>query len=338
MLLSNEWNDFYSGSPSQSYETCTSRVSPSSGSVYIRNSLFESLTPSSKGGAIFCNSISLLSLFEETSFVSCKPSAQGGALYLSITGESIISKICGYDCIAVNNDYQFYNIIINQDATKRNFLLDSSICHSIQASSNSRTLQQYYGNINVNADNISQNECYEFSALVSLFNAQSDGFGFMIKLSSLTNNTSRNYICLGMYQEESAPRLIDSCNVLNNKEENYGLINTCYGKLFLNNSCILGNTAKYQVSEENGRYGSVISNCTIDFTSSSISSGISIVSSPSTSFINKIACLSTNRCQAYYDSFGKLTVIPDQASHYTINYRKNMQTHNALLFILLLCS
>ena len=110
---------------------------------------------------------------------------------------------------------------------------------------------------------------------------------------------------------DNVQRLIDSCNILLNKDPGpFGLINTYRGKAVIINSCILGNIAKNQVNEELGQFGSMISNCTIDFTSSDVSSGVTIANTPSFTFINKIACLSMQKCEASYDSFGSITVIP----------------------------
>ena len=129
-----------------------------------------------------------------------------------------------------------------------------------------------------------------------------------IEYCSIPNNTAKARMIISLYQA-SVQKLIHSCNVINNerKESSLGLIRT-KGITKCENSCILGNKGSCIVYVESGS-GSSISNCTIDFTSSYLS-GISITSTASYSFINRIECLSTAACEAMYDSFGDLTVFP----------------------------
>ena len=98
---------------------------------------------------------------------------------------------------------------------------------------------------------------------------------------------------------------------MNNKQlrtsSSYGLIYS--GAVFtVENSCILGNEANYQVY---GSLGSTISNCSIDFGSSSIYRA-TITQTPAKSFIIKIACFETVACEAFYDSYKELSFPPDQ--------------------------
>ena len=133
LAFQEEWSSFYSGSPTV-YEVGTSQITPSSGNAHVRNTVFKELSPSSNGGAIYCNSVSLLFLAEETSFLSCTPSGAGGAMYLKITGESILSKVCGFSCKSTANWGQFDYVKVPSEATKRNEVLDSSICRCVQKS------------------------------------------------------------------------------------------------------------------------------------------------------------------------------------------------------------
>ena len=299
-------DDFYTGTPVV-YTSGSSRISPSSGNAHVKNAMFKELSPSSSGGAIYCKDASLVFLAEETSFLNCTPSGWGGAIYLVITGESVLSKICGFGCFSTASHNLFDYIKVSNDASKRNEVLDSSICRCVQASY-SEIMQHNYGNVLFKNDNNSLNECNHYSAIDSDHqSAGNNEFGFMLAYSSIANNTAIEHQCIRA-TSSSLKKQISSCNVLMNKQSSteYGIIRTD-GQVFINNSCILGNVGSkiIYVDSNNG----VVSNCTLDFTSSSVY-GASITDQVRSSFINKIECFSSALCEAFYDSFGNLTVIP----------------------------
>ena len=246
-------------------------------------------------------------LAEATSFIDCTPSGSGGALYLSITGESVLSKICGFGCFSTSSSNLFDYIKVSNDASKRNEVLDSSVCRCVQTNYK-EMIQHNYGKVLFSDDNVSLNECDCYCAIDSDYqNAECNEFGFMLVYSSIANNTASVYQCIRA-SSSSLKKQILSCNVLMNKQSSteYGIIHS-NGQLFINNSCILGNVGSkiIYVDTKNG----VVSNCTLDFTSSSVN-GASITSQASSSFINGIKCLSSALCEAFYDSYGGLTVIP----------------------------
>ena len=246
-------------------------------------------------------------LAEATSFLSCSPSGQGGAIYLSITGESVLSKICGFGCFSTAQDSQFDFIKISSDASKRNELLESSVCRCVQKSYN-EIVRHDYGKVIFSDDNSSLNECDRYFAIENDYqNAANNEFGFTLVHSSITNNTASGDICIRA-GDSSSKNLISSCNVLMNKQDSTssGIILTD-GQTFINNSCILGNVGPKIIYVSSG--SGTVSNCTLDFTSTSVYMA-TIINEVSSSFINRIECLSTASCEAFYDSFGDLTVIP----------------------------
>ena len=76
------WSDFFFGNPTHEHKGSLSRISLSSGGAYVHNALFQNLGGSSSGGAIYCSSVTVNVLIEETSFICCTTSGAGGALYL----------------------------------------------------------------------------------------------------------------------------------------------------------------------------------------------------------------------------------------------------------------
>ena len=300
-----DWSDFYAGSPDQTYISGASRITPTSGNAHVKRTLFKNLSPSQSGGAIYCNSISLLFLAEETSFISCTPTGQGGAMYLAITGESVLSKVCGFCCLAKSNLCQFDHIQVSQDITKKNQIIDSSICRS--ETSYSCIIFHYYGKQSLNSINNSHNKIYDRG--IHLFN-QGTSSDLSIKYCSFVNNTACAEVLISLYTP-AIKKLIYTCNVINNERKtsssSVGLIRT-EGITKIENSCILGNKGSCIVCVVSGS-GSSISNCTIDFTSSNLIS-ITITSAAKYSFINRIECLSTAACEAMYDSYDDLTLFP----------------------------
>jgi hypothetical protein len=331
-LLFEQWSDFYSGQPTQTYGSRTSQLRiTSSGNVYVSNALFNKITTSGDGGAIYCSS-TILFLSESCSFINITASGQGGAIYLSITGESILSKVCGYGCSTTSVDCHFDYIGVTNDATKRNFLSFVSVCHLIHTGSVGINVNSKRGNIKYSSLNSSQNECGRFPGFSC--EQQSGDDCCIIEYCSVTNCTSKSYSCIRLFT--SYTKKVRFCNVLYNRHldisSSNGVIHSD-GVVTIENSCFLGNLANYQAT---GVSGSIISNCTIDF-NSSVVSGMSITNTPKESFVVKISCFSTALCEAFFDSYGLLTVTPDSQSKTNnkimITYKCNHYLWDANLFV-----
>jgi Fe-S cluster assembly iron-binding protein IscA len=344
-MIKSDWSDFFSGNPTHEHKGALSRISLTSGGAYVSNALFQNLSGSSDGGAIYGSSISVNVLIEETSFIYCTPSAQGGALYLQISGECIINKVCGYGCYSTQNHYLFSHISVTASYDKRNFFMYSTVCNSV--SKNSYTISHDSGKVLFEFSNVSSNKCSILPGIYSQSQsaANNNEIGFNAKYSSITKNAATSLLCLTVYNYgSSCVKQIQSCNLVNNTSASttYGVFQTI-GKLIIKDSSILGNRGKYQVYEESGSYGSTISNCTIDFTSSSVTSGITITNTPATSFINKISCFSTGECKSSYDSFDDLIIILDPTEiickKVTCNWnRTTIDTKMIVELIFFICS
>jgi hypothetical protein len=344
-MINSDWSDFFGGSPTHEHRGALSRISLSTGGAYVSNALFQNLSGSSDGGAIYCSSVTVNVLIEETSFICCTSSGRGGALRLQISGECITTKVCGSRCYSTQDNCLFSHISVTASYDKRNSFMYSSVCNYIHGQ-NSWTIKHDDGKVLFKFSNIFSNKCGNVPSIYSQFQsaANNNEIGFNAKYSSITNNTSNNQICFCVYNYgSSCVKQIQTCNLINNTyaDSLYGVFNTI-GKLVIKDSSILGNKGKYQVYEESGSYGSIISNCTIDFTSSSVSSGVTIINSPTTSFIIKISGFSTGECKSSYDSFDDLIVILDPAEiicrKITCNWnRTTIDTKMIAQLIILIC-
>jgi hypothetical protein len=340
ILPRNSWNDFYSGSPGQTYGTSTNQIKiTSGGSAYVFNAIFQYLSTSSVGGAIYCSGVSLLFLSESTSFLNCTSSGKGGAIYLYITGESILYKVCGFGCLAANGPVQFVRNQLSNDVTKRNEFNYTSVCHSIQKADYNCIIYPSYGKVKYNSVNSSQNECLHNSGIDC--NSQSGEGCCVIEYCSLTNNTMRNSMVIGLYSS-SYGKQIRFCNILNNKQLNigsYGLIYTL-SAVTVESSCILGNAANCQVYDTSS--ASIVSNCSIDFDSSKLNRA-TITNSPTKSFIIKIACFETAACEAFYDSYRELSILPGltkttNAVMFSCENRRRIWSSNLIFELIVLIS
>ena len=306
-LVHKGWSDYYTGTPVE-YTTGTSQIAPDSDTAYVKNTVFKELYPSTKGGAILCDCVDLNFLAEEISFVSCHPDDQGGAMYMIII-ESVCSKICSFNCSSQNEYCHFDYLEVENNKKKKNTVILSSICHSKNGHECGDNIYHSYGKIVFNNDNVSRNECHDNSAITSEYqSAASNDYGVTIEYSSICNNTSKGESII--YLLSSKTQLISSCNILLNSHES-SKVSMIYAKgtLYINDSSILRNTGKIIISAKSG----FISNCSIDFTSSSVKSAL-ITNEASKSYIHEIDCLSTVLCEAFYDRFDDMTNIPSNSS------------------------
>jgi hypothetical protein len=303
----NEYKDFVK---------ISSRFTPPSGDVYIHNCLFRECRVSGNGGAIyFRGSNSDRFLIEETTFISCyveSTSYDGGAVFL-ITGMSFLNRVCAYGCsnIRTGNGQCFY-IRAGTDMKYSNHVNDTSICNYKNPYSSSYHTQYIeYGRVLVTRENISNNECGYYSALYS----NSDQNTVHTAFSSFVNNTSNNYGCLflGCQQE------IHKCNILYNEQKSTNSPSAIYASysLFIFNSCILENNKGKRVFYSNsGSDRIALFDCTLDeniFSNSRYYGSLTVYETNTKPFINGLQHLSTNLCEASFDSVGTLTATENKA-------------------------
>jgi hypothetical protein len=306
------WNDFFTvTSPNNPYysQTYTSRRTPSDSSVYVTNCLFKSITSSSDGGALSCTSATYF-LVESTSFFSCKTSGSFGAIYFSNSGgQSVLNKVCGYDCCTTNsNSYQFGYVSVNNAASSKNYANYSSIVRCVnEYSSSHHTFALNRGEICCPSVNMSLNKCYYRSGLGCWPLYDSNSFTCSLTYSSFVDNHATGYTCF-WFNRGGAKYEFQSCNILRNTQGTLGTEGTFYVNeiLMISDSCILENTATY-IFYQPSSYTVTLSSCTVD--KATCNRNVVTQNTVTKSFILALNHMSTQNCHSKYDSAGYLTPV-----------------------------
>ena len=279
--------------------------------VYVSNSFFHNCTCSENGGAILCKSSVNRLLIEETSFVSCKTtSTSGGGIYFSNdkNGQFVIFRTCGFDCSSMYSGTQstygqFVLTETKNDAVYKNEVRESTFasCKN-ESESPYYAVSLYYSNIICSSVNISNNECCYQPALRFYPSLNKGGVTCSMMFTSIVNNTAKGgYGCIFL-SKESSEQLIDTCNIINNRQSitySDGTIST-YGNLFINNSCIIGNNEGNKVFSEKIESCQIkIKNCTHDkdiITKARYSGSITFEMSNEVAFTHALSHFVTGKC------------------------------------------
>ena len=113
----------------------TSRINPTSSSVWVHDCIFElKNTFYGSGGAISYTKSKSLLLVEKSIFSQCKSTSTGGAIYKS-SGECVVKQCCGLQCYSTSNPGQFIFTSVSSSSSK-NRVLDSSVSNSMKDSEN----------------------------------------------------------------------------------------------------------------------------------------------------------------------------------------------------------
>jgi hypothetical protein len=304
------WNDhFPEANPNP--QMYTSRQTLSGTNAYVSNCLFESITSSSHGGAIYSSSATFF-LVESSSFFSCKTSSQnGGALFFqNLNGQSVLYELCGFDCFSTHSTPidQFGNILVKNNASCKNRVNCSSITRCVSENSNScHTIRHGHGKIFYTSVNISLNKCYYRSIYCYPFH-DTNSVTCSFLYSSFTDNAATGYTFLMLFGTGTKYE-IKSCNILRNTQTDYPTTEgTIYssGSTMISDSCILENNATY-VFRQGSTYKITLSNCTVDKTTNN--GYLTIQNTVTKSFILALNHMSTQNCHSEYDSAGYLTPI-----------------------------
>jgi hypothetical protein len=302
------WSDYFTGNPTNyNSQTYNFQQTPSDSSVYISNCLFRSITSSSYGGALYCNSATYF-LVESSSFFSCKTSGRGGAIYFKNSGaQSVLYGLCGYDCYSTHSSgdsyFQFGYVIVNSYKNNVNY---SSISRCVNENSNSYyTFCLDYGKQCCLSVNSSMNKCYGRSGINCLATSDPNSVTCSLSYSSFTDNIAIGYNCIRL-SKGGANYEIKSCNILRNTQGTLGSEGTiCInGNLMIDDSCILENKATNIFYQSSTSYTTTLSNCTIDSTSNN--GYLTTRNTVTKDFILALNHMSTRNCNAEYDVIGTL--------------------------------
>jgi hypothetical protein len=304
------WEDYYpsTNKTTLSSQTYTSRQNPSGAGVYVLDCLFRDITyPYGGGGALRCYGSVPYFLVESTTFLSCKTGGGylGGAIFFSNSdnGQSVLHKVCGYDCCA-GGSFQFAFISVSKSASCKNYVNYSSTVRCVKSDADS-TLRLGSGKICCSSVNSSLNKCYQYSGIDCL-----NSVICSLAYSSFADNDADKSVCLLI--DTGAKCEIKSCNILRNTQSSLSSKGTIctYGNLNIEHSCILENTADYIFYQYSSYYYSTtvtLSYCTVDKTTNN--GNLTIQSTVTKSFILELNHMSTQSCHSEYDSFGNITAI-----------------------------
>jgi hypothetical protein len=306
------WSDYFPGtSPTTplSPNEYTSRKTVSNTYVYVLNCLFNQCSSTSDGGALYCSSVTYL-LVESSSFLSCKTSTSNGAIFFQNTnsGECVLYKVCGINCCSTNTHYQFADIRVKDAASSKNYINYTSIVRCVNENSNSfSVLYLRYGKFCCPSVNMSMNKCARQTVISCSPFTDSNSVTCSLSYSSFTDNIATQYRCI--YTNIGGAKYeMKCCNVLRNTQigSDSGGIISLHGNMKIEDSCILENNANYIFYSFSSSYTFTLSNCTVDKTTST--GGFIMQNTVTKSFILALNHMSTQNCNAEYDSAG--TLIP----------------------------
>jgi hypothetical protein len=307
------WSDFYnSQQPTPiNKQKYTSKLSLSDASVYVSNCLFESITSTGNGGALFCSTSVTCLLVESSSFFTCKTSGYGGAIYFSNSndGQSVLHEVCGNDCWTTGNSGgPFAYTRVKNDAVSKNYINYSSITRCVNEGSGTWFITEINnGKVCCLSVNSTMNRiAYRSGFYCFPFNDPNSVTGSLL-YSSITDNNATLHGCVRF--ERASNNEIKYCNILRNTQlslNEQGTIVTDYN-LKIDGSCILDNVANYIFYVHYSSYKITLSNCTVDKTSNN--GYLTIQSTVTKSFILALNHMSTQNCHAGYYSAGCPTPI-----------------------------
>jgi hypothetical protein len=316
LRLKFTWNDHFGGTTVANFahgEMYNSRWEPSGSGVYVLNCLFNTITSTSNGGALYCSTSVTCLLIESTSFFTCKTSSgTGGAIYFSNTngGQCVLHEVCSYDCCSTKTSStgQFIFTSMGSSASSKNYVNYSSIVRCVNESLSAYgTLYLYNGNICCLSVNSSMNKCRTYSGIYCQPYCDLNYITCSFSYSSFADNSASEYICIRFYFGD-AKYEIKSCNIIRNTQvsDSYGIIYASVN-VTIEDFCILENSATYilYVSPSNTM---TLMNCTID--TNSKNGSIIMRNTVSKSFILGLNHMSTRNCHSEYDSARYLTAIP----------------------------
>jgi hypothetical protein len=305
------WNDNFPGTNSPNYnsQTFTSTQNSSVTNVYVLNCLFKSISASSDGGALYCTSATYF-LVESSSFFLCKTSGAGGAICFSNSnGQSVLYKVCGYDCCTTSSSYyQFFSISVNNVATSKNYVNYSTISRCVNENSNAyHTLGHGNGNVCYPSVNSSINKCYGGSGMTCWPTSDSNSVTCLIRYSTFADNHANLHICFWL-NTAGAKYEIKNCNILRNTQGSLNTNGIIYigGNAKIEDSCILENKAD-RIFFQSYSYTITLSNSTVDSTSNN--GYLTTQNTATKSFIFALNHMSTENCHSKYDSAAYLTPI-----------------------------
>ena len=246
--LYKSWEEYNFTEFPKIYENEQNRITTKTlSAIFISKSTFSFLiADADSGGAIFCLvSDSSQILVELSSFISCICCNTGGAIYL-VNGEIITSKCCFCSCYSTTTIYSGQCLCLHacNSTSKRNYLFDSSIIHSMRNiffESHSAPIDMRNGKIILNKVNESMNKCLYDMLYVqpSSPSLNKEEIACKLEFCSIEENEVTKHKIVYFGATEAIHEMSFS-NIIDNKspDKQLGMI-YCNGKAFINNCFIL---------------------------------------------------------------------------------------------------
>ena len=252
-------------------------------------------------------------LVELSTFLDITKNGNGAGISMSNGGESVVNKVCALGCYSTSSasSGQFLGDSLSNDATKKNDIIDSSICSCKEANNDSYgTLYLRNANISINAVNFTDNICQMESLTIYPY-VVSDEVTTYIKFTSIKDNYERSRICIILASDNTGYK-IEETNFINNSQltSQWALITTD-GPTSFQHCTFLEN-------DENPTHVWLLGNgvitlvdCTteesfVDHLKGNVVYDFITPADDGKSFINAIIGTSNDYCDAAYDTVGIL--------------------------------
>ena len=189
----------------------------------------------------------------------------------------------------------------------KNYIYQSSVCSNGKYDGYQSPIRFGYGEQQTKLVNVSKCDVSYVSAIYY-------SWGYSTK-STITycslNSNQANFECLELQNSGSSIYSLDTCNIINNKQDDddYGLV-FCAKNAEIKNCCILGNTG---TDEFNLFYAKGVTitntNCTLPCSYQKTGAIVAVDARPDSPFINKLIFTEKGYCVAAFDSI-ELTYCP----------------------------
>ena len=181
------------------------RITVGIADTYVRNSLFDSCRPSTGTGGAINAATNVMVFVESCTFINCHSPDDGGGIDHT-AGQIVVAKTCSISCTAYDGGQFLCSNPTNVDHSYRNELHECSVINSNKLVAKYTSIYLYVGTIVVNAVNISNNKCQQWSALCSYPNPNGKLATSTIKYSHIEGNEATTHTCLYMHYASGTPK------------------------------------------------------------------------------------------------------------------------------------
>ena len=281
--------------------------------LYVKHAHFEKLS----SGAISYtkNDPNKKMLIELSSFLDITKKGYGAGIHIINGGHNIVNKVCALGCFSTagSSDGEFlYASLSTNDVTKKNIVIDSSICFCKEEKYTSEgILYLVNSNISIHTVNLTNNKSYWMAPLYikpTLIEGETTSF---LKYSSVRNNSARFEVCINQEMDNAGMR-ISRTNIIENRQNttSFGIVNVD-GPTYIVDCTVLENDEKCEwLHVDEVGYIEIV-DCTIDADyESHMGTSVtydSITPMDGILFINAIKHTENEYCAAAYDFVGSLT-------------------------------